>query len=145
MATKAQYHPRRAHYDVDAIITPETKVKVSMVQAGGIIAGICCLAGGYFYLANGMQTTRSDVLDIKTAQTTAIATTTAAIKDQDEKRAQLGKQFLESNEKIVSAVTTLATQMAVQQERQKSTDEKLEKVLTQISTILTPQSIGPRR
>ncbi len=129
---------RRTHYDVDATITPETRFKVSLVQMVGIVVGIFSIAVGYVYLVY-------NVTDIREKQSTAIATTSAALKDQDEKRSTLGKQFIESNEKIATAVSTLATQMAVQQERQKSTDEKLEKVLTQISTTLAPPSAGPRR
>ncbi len=128
----------RAHYDVDATITPETGFKVSLVQMGGIAAGIFFIAVGYAYLTY-------NVIDIKATQTTAVTQTAASLKEQDERRAALGKQFLDSNEKIVAAITTMATQLAVQQERQRSTDEKLEKVLLQISTTLAPSSTGPRR
>ena len=138
MAKRARMKARHTHYDVDATITPETKFKVSMVQMFSIAAGIFFVAIGYAYLTY-------NVVDIKAVQTDALTKTAAAIKEQDEKRNTLGKQFLDSNEKIAAAVTTLATQMAVQQERQKSTDEKLEKVLTQISSTLSPQSVGPRR
>ncbi len=136
MAPRSRHRPQRTHYDVDATITPETGLKVSFKQMAGIIGGIFFVAIGYAYLTY-------NVVDIKDKQVAAIATTSAAIKDQDEKRTELGKKFLDSNEKIAAAVTTLATQMAVQQERQKSTDEKLEKVLTQISTTLSPA--GSRR
>lgn len=123
-----QQHRRRAHYDVDATITPETRFKVSLLQLIGIAAGIFSIAVGYVYLVY-------NVTDIRDKQNVA----TLAIKDQEEKRTQLGKQLVESNEKIASSVNTLATQMAVQQERQKSTDEKLEKVLTQISEKWPPR------
>ncbi len=111
-------------------------------------AGIFTVAVGYAYLAYGNASTRTDITDIKAAQTVAISTTQSAIKEQDERRTQLGKQFLESNEKIATAVGTLATQMAVQQERQKSADEKLEKVLNQIGMALAPAPLplpAPRR
>ncbi len=137
MAARPKTRPRTTHYDVDATITPETGLKLSITQMIALVSGIFFLASGFIYLAY-------NVTDIRDKQVTAIVTTTAAIKDQDEKRSQLGKQFIDSNEKIASAVTTLATQMAVQQERQKSTDEKLEKVLTQISVTLSPPA-GSRR
>ncbi len=136
MAPRSQAKVRRTHYDVDATITPETGFKVSLVQMCGIAAGIFFVAVGYAYLTY-------NVIDIKDKQVAAIITTTAAIKDQDDKRSELGKKFLESNDKIAAAVNSMATQLAVQQERQKSTDEKLEKVLTQISTTLSPP--GSRR
>lgn len=121
----------RAHYEVDATITPETGFKVSLTQFVMVVGVVFTVAIGYAYLVWG-------VADIKETQTKTVIKTSDAIKEQDEKRTALGKQFIESNEKIATAVGTLATQMAVQQERQKSTDEKLEKVLTQISTTLAP-------
>lgn len=137
MGRRPQRAQQHSHYDVNATITPETGFKLSIVQLIALISGIFFLASGCIYIAY-------NVTDIRDKQATAIITTTAAIKDQDEKRAQLGKQFIESNEKIASAVGSLATQMAVQQERQKSTDEKLEKVLMQISTTLSPSGAQRR-
>lgn len=128
----------RAHYEVEATITPETGFKLSLVQLGAFIVGAFLIASGYVYLVY-------NVTDIRDKQAAAITTTTAAIKDQEERRSALGKQFLDSNEKIATAVSSLATQLAVQQERQKSTDEKLEKVLTQISVTLGPQTVPARR
>ncbi len=143
MASRPRHRLQRAHYDVDATITPETGIKVSVKQMGMIAAGAFIFAVGYAFIIWGQQETKTAVTEIRSVQTTAIATTTAAIKDQDDKRSELGKKFLESNDKIAAAVNSMATQLAVQQERQKSTDEKLEKVLTQISTTLSPP--GSRR
>ncbi len=144
-APRRSARTRQAHYAVDATITPETGFKVSLMQLCVLLGVAFAISSGYVYLVWDKSTIRSDITDIKAAQTTAIATTTAAIKDQDDKRAQLGKQFIESNEKIASAVTTLASQMAVQQERQKNSDEKLEKVLTLIDARLAQQPPAPRR
>ncbi len=135
---RARPKARPVHYDVDATITPETGFKVSLIQLVGIAVSVFFVAVGYAYLTY-------NVIDIKAVQTDALSKTAAAIREQDEKRSSLGKQFIDSNEKIAAAVSTLATQMAVQQERQRSTDEKLEKVLLQISTTLSPPSAGPRR
>ncbi len=123
---------RNVHYDVDATITPETGFKMSLVQLCVLLGITITVASGYLYLVWDKAVVRTDITDIKAAQINAVTATATAIKEQEEKRAQLGKQFIESNEKIATAVVTLTTQMAVQQERQKTADEKLEKVLTQI-------------
>ncbi len=124
--------PGHAHYDVDATITPETGFKMSLVQLFMLLGVAFTIAAGYVYLVWDKSVIRSDITDIKAAQVSAIVTTAAGLKEQEDKRLQMGKQLIESNEKIASAVITLTTQMAVQQERQKTADDKLEKVLTQI-------------
>jgi uncharacterized protein (UPF0264 family) len=129
---------RNNHFNVDATITPETHLKVSLVQMGAIIVAIFFVAVGYAYLTY-------NIVDIKSTQVDVLGKTAIAVKEQDEKRVVLGKQFIDSNEKIALAISTLATQMAVQQERQRSTDEKLEKVLIQISTTLSPSLPASRR
>ena len=122
--------PRSQHYDVAATITPETGFKVSLTQFLMIVGAVFTVAIGYAYLVWG-------VADIKQAQEKTVAKTTEIVTDQDKKREALGKQFIESNEKIAASIIQLTTLTAVQQERQKSTDEKLERVLTQIGTALS--------
>ena len=122
--------PRAQHYDVAATITPETGFKVSLTQFLMIVGAVFTVAIGYAYLVWG-------VADIKQAQEKTVAKTTEIVTDQDKKREALGKQFIESNEKIAASIIQLTTLTAVQQERQKSTDEKLERVLTQIGTALS--------
>lgn len=128
----------RRHYDVDAIITPETGFKMSLVQLFMVIGAVFLVAVGYAYLVWG-------VADIKDAQIKTVAKTAEIVKDQDGKREVLGKQFIESNEKIAASISQLTTLTAVQQERQKSTDEKLERVLGQIGARLEQQPPIPTR
>lgn len=113
-------------------ITPETGFKVSLTQLLMIIGGVFVVAVGYAYLVWGVS-------EIKTAQEKAVSTTALVINDQNQKREALGKQFIDSNEKIAASISQLTTLTAVQQERQKSTDEKLEKVLGRIGDALLPQ------
>ena len=137
--------PARQHYDVDATITPETGLKVSITQMFVIAGGICVAAMAYAYLVWGQNATSKDVADIKLEQARVVAKTADVISEQDKKRDELGKKFLESNEKIANSITQLTTLTAVQQERQKATDEKLEKVLTQIGSALTAPAPAGRR
>lgn len=127
---------RAQHYDVAATITPETGFKVSITQLLMIVGAVFVVAVGYAYLVWG-------VADIKTAQEKNIAKTATVIDEQDRKRESLGKQFIDSNEKIASAIGQLTTLTAVQQERQKSTDEKLGKILDHIGSALG--AAAPRR
>ncbi len=127
---------RSQHYDVDATITPDTALSVSLKQVIIIIAGIFVVASGYAFLVLNQQSTSKDVTEIKSSVNANAGVVNNIIRDQDDKRAQLAKEFLASNDKIVESVNKLTTLVAVQQERQKSTDEKLEKVLNQISGAL---------
>lgn len=132
--------PRKAvarHYNVDATITPETSFKVSLTQLLMIVSAAFFVAVGYAYLVWGVS-------EIKTGLEKTIVKTAEIVSEQDKKREVLGKQFLDSNEKIATSIGQLTTLTAVQQERQKSTDEKLEKVLTEIGVRLQiPQGRKP--
>lgn len=125
----------------DSTITPETGFRVSLIQAVLIMAAIFLAAMAYAYLVWGQQATGKDVVEIKTKQSELSTTTSAAVVMQEEKREKLAKDFLASNEKIADSIGKLTTLISVQQERQKQTDEKLERVLSQIGTAL---STGPR-
>lgn len=127
------------HYDVDATITPETKFRASLLQVCVGVAIVASFVTGYAFLMIGVQATSKDVVEIKAAQAETIKKTSDALVEQDKKRDDLGRKFIESNEKIASSIGQLTTLTAVQQERQKSTDEKLERVLTELGQRLSGQ------
>lgn len=126
-------------------LSPETGLALSLKQALFIIGALLVAGSGWAYLVMGQAATSKDVTDIKAAQTTITATATAALNAQEEKRAALGREFLASNEKIAAKVGELATAIAVQQNQQKATDEKLSKVLDQLGMVLqqTPRRPSP--
>lgn len=127
-------------------LTPDSLFSVTIKQMvlGGI--AIAAVASGYGVLMWTNADTRKDVGIIKETITTQTAQTSAAIKDQDEKRTQalkiqderreaMAKQFLESNEKIAAKVGELNTLMAVQQNTQKNTSEALLEISKQLRVL----------
>ena len=122
-------------------LSPETNLALTMRQAVIIIGALLVAGSGWAYLVMGQSATSRDVGDIKSAQTAIASLTAGIVRDQDEKRTALAKEFLASNEKIASKIGDLTTLVAVQQTQQKATDEKLGKVLDQIGTLL----VLPRR
>jgi len=148
MTTHKKSRTQHPHFDVDATISADTGIKTSVKQIAAIITSVVVVAFlfavGYAFLIWGQQDTAKVVKEIKDAQVTAVAEIAKVTVTQDQKREALGKQFIESNEKIASSISQLTTLTAVQQERQKSTDEKLEKVLAQIGSALAGSPPRPR-
>lgn len=119
-------------------LTPESGLSITLKQAlvvGAIVAGA---GSGYGYLVYTQSTQGAAINEIKTTQAVNTVSVLAVAKEQEEKRTALGKEFIESNRAIVTAIGELKTLSAVQQERQKTTDEKLSKVLDQIGAALQP-------
>lgn len=134
---------RRKTYRQNASISPETGISITIKQAGAAIAGILIMGSGWFYLAMGQAATIKDVADIKSVQTATTTTTGAVMAAQDEKRAALAKDFLDSNARIEKSIATLTTLLAVQSERQNAQAEKLDKVIGQVGTALQNLNVIP--
>jgi ribosomal protein L30E len=117
-------------------LSPETNIALSLKQVIFALAAVLVAGSGWAYLVMGQQSTSKDVGDIKAQQAVIASTTAGIVKDQDEKRAMLAKEFIASQEKIAAKIGDLTTLVAVQQNQQKTTDEKLSKVLDQIGTFL---------
>lgn len=147
MARRRQRAPR---YSVPVVeqpsITPEAKIGLTFKQLGvgiGLVAA-GALAWGALKWDNAETRSensqiRRDVAEIKKTQETFTASTPAALKDQDDKRARLGEQFLASNKLIADKVGDLATAIAVQQANAKNTENALVKISEQLG-MLTRQT-----
>ena len=101
-----------------------------------VVCAIAVTAGGYWFLVDNQNAQGKDIAEIKT-------TVTNATKDQDNKREQLGKDFLASNQKIADKVGDLNAAVLVQQATAKTMADTLAHISDQLSTaIVTP---GARR
>lgn len=144
MARRRQRAPR---YSVPVVeqpaISPDSGLRITLKQALISIAVILGAGGAYGALKWDQAETRRDVADIKTAQKRFTEATPAALRDQDDKRAKLGEQFLASNKVIADKVGDLATAIAVQQANAKNTENALLKISEQLG-MLTRQT-PPRR
>lgn len=127
---------RRKRAEVNSRITPDTAFSVNLKQAVIIIAIVLGAGSAYAYVVWTQAAQSKDIADIKSTQATSTVAVTAITKDQEEKRAALGREFLASNQAIVAKLGDLTILVAVQQERQKTADEKLGKVLDQIGAVL---------
>lgn len=123
-------------------ISPESSFAITLKQAV-IVVGVFLAAGsGYAYLVYNQSSQGKDIAEIKSTQTLNTMAVVSTSKEQEDKRAALGREFLATNQAIVAKLGDLTTLVAVQQERQKITDDKLGRVLDQIGTVLQQ---APRR
>jgi Flp pilus assembly protein TadB len=136
-ARRSSGRPRRRD---DGVLTPDTGVRMSLTQVGLFGAGIFVVAVGYAFMVWNQTSTSKDVSDIKTTQASSLITLQTVARDQEEKRQALAQEFIKSNQKIADSIGQLTTLTAVTQERQKASDEKLERVLGQIGTALQPKA-----
>lgn len=121
----------------ESSISPESHFAITLKQASIAIGVFLAAGSGYAYLVYNQSAQSKDIADIKMTQNANTAVVVTVTKEQEEKRAALGREFLATNQAIVSKLSDLTTLVAVQQERQKVTDDKLGRVLDQIGTVLS--------
>lgn len=118
-------------------ISPESHFAITLKQASIAIGVFLAAGSGYAYLVYNQSSQSKDIAEIKSTQAVSTMAVVATAKEQEDKRAALGREFLATNQAIVSKLGDLTTLVAVQQERQKITDDKLGRVLDQIGTVLS--------
>lgn len=121
----------------ESSISPESHFAITLKQASIAIGVFLAAGSGYAYLVYNQSSQSKDIAEIKSTQAMSAMAVVATAKEQEDKRAALGREFLATNQAIVSKLGDLTTLVAVQQERQKITDDKLGRVLDQIGTVLS--------
>lgn len=116
-------------------LSPDSGVTLTIRQVLIGIAVVFAGGGAYAYLAWNQSAQGNDIAAIKKSVELSTAATTTVVKDQDDKRSQLGRDFLASNEKIAAKVGDLATAIAVQQSQITATVDALGKISTQLGVI----------
>lgn len=138
---------RQPRYSVPVVeqpsITPESGLRITLKQALVAVAVVAGVAGIGYAFKSELAETRRDVSDIKTAQEKFTAATPAALRDQDDKRARLGEQFLASNKLIADKVGELATAVAVGQADARATQAALAKIGDKLDTLVNQMPPRP--
>ena len=128
-------HKRSSFRNGGGSLTPGTHISLTIMQFIAMIAGIATLAGGYWWLETNVTSANTKVDYIGTKVDAAIKTNLDGIKDQDNKREQLGKDFLASQELIASKVSDLNAAVTVQQHDTKTIADTLSKISDQLSAV----------
>jgi uncharacterized protein HemX len=116
-------------------LSPGTHVSLTITQLILILGAAITLAGGYYWLQSNVVSTTSKVDTFAVKLDKAVQTNADQFKDQDNKRDQLGKDFLASQQQIVAKVSELNTAVTVQQHDTKTIAETLAKISDQLSTV----------
>jgi hypothetical protein len=122
-------------------LTPESQISMSVTQIIIVIGFVATCAVAWGVVVWGQHSQGDDIAETKTAITAIKNTVGAVTTDQDQKREQLGKEFLASQEKIVEKVSELNTALAVQQ----TTSKQMNDTLVTISNELQEFNSGKRR
>ncbi len=134
------------YYANGTYLTPGTKVSLTIVQFTAVMVIVALAVGGYWWLESGVATAATKVDSFSTKLEAAVKTNIDQFKDQDNKRDQLGKDFIASQQQIVAKVSELNTAVTVQQHDTKIIADTLSKISDQLSavTIAPARCVGPR-
>lgn len=114
-------------------LTPDSHITINVTQLIALIVGVVTLAGGYWYLISTQAKQTSDIARVQTTIEAVTHDTTAQVKDQNDKRETLAKDFLASNQKIADRVSDLNTQMVLTQQAAKVTNDTLSQIRDQLA------------
>ena len=126
-------------------ITPDSSVTLSIKQILVVFAAVVAIASGYFYMVWNQAAANKDIQDIKASVSTVTQSAAVTTKEQDEKREQLGKDFIASTDKIASKVNDLSTQMALTQQETKVQTDTLTKISNQLGELSLASGHPARR
>lgn len=119
-------------------ITPDSHITMSIKQILFVLGCVIVGAGGYFYLVWNQTAAQHDIAEIKTTVASVTQTTATSSKDQDQKREQMGKDFLASTNKIADEVNTLNAAMIHQQDQTTTINNTLVTISNQLGEVLRP-------
>lgn len=111
-----------------ASLSPESQISLTIKQVIITVAAIVVGATGYAYLVYNETSQGADIATIKTT----INTTT---KDQDQKRDQLGKDFLTKQDELNTRVSQLNTSVQLLQHDTAATAETLKTISNQLGNL----------
>jgi hypothetical protein len=116
-------------------LTSSTQISLTVVQFAVVIGIVSLAVGGYWWLESSVSTAAIKVDTFSSKLDQAIRTNSDQFKDQDNKREQLGKDFIASNDRIAAKVQELNTAVTVQQHDTKTIADTLAKISEQLNTV----------
>jgi hypothetical protein len=116
-------------------LTSGTHISLTIQQFLVVVCVVSVAVGGYWWLESNVTTASAKVESFSAKLDQAVKTNNDQFKDQDNKREQLGKDFLASQQQIVAKVGELNTAVTVQQHDTKTIADTLAKISDQLSTI----------
>jgi hypothetical protein len=128
-------------------LSPGTHVSLTLSQFAVIFGLSFTIIGGAiagWSVLKSSVTTANDKVDTFSAKLDqAVTANNNQFKDQDNKREQLGKDFLASQAQIVAKVSDLNAAVTVQQHDTKTIADTLSKISDQLSTVtIAPSNKG---
>jgi hypothetical protein len=137
-------HRRSRPRNGNGSLSPGTHVSLTLSQFAIIFGLSFTVVGGAiagWSVLKSSVTSASDKVDtFATKLDAAVKTNNDQFKDQDNKREQLGKDFLASQAQIVAKVSDLNAAVTVQQHDTKTIADTLSKISDQLATV----QIGPK-
>ena len=137
--------PRRsrvAYRNGRGTISPATQISLTLVQFVAVVAIVALAVGGYWWLESSVSTAAAKVDTFSAKLDAAVKTNADQFKDQDNKREQLGKDFLASQAQIVAKVSDLNTAVALTQQQAKLQTDTLNKISDQLSAVTIAPAKG---
>jgi hypothetical protein len=107
-----------------------------------LVVGLFTVAGGYWWLQNNVITASAKVGEFSSKLDSAIKSNNDQFTTQDNKREQLGKDFLASQQQVVAKVSELNTAVQLQQHDTSAIAASLAKISDQLSTVAISPAKG---
>jgi uncharacterized protein HemX len=117
------------------LLSPGTHVSLTITQFILILGAVVTVAGGYYWMQSNVVATVAKVDTFSTKLDTAIKTNADQFLTQDNKREQLGKDFLAKQDQLNAKVSDLNTSVALQQHDTKTIADTLAKISDQLSSV----------
>jgi oligoendopeptidase F len=145
--TASRSHRRSRPRNGNGSLSPGTHVSLTLSQFAVIFGLSFTVVGGaiagWSVLKSSVTTANEKVDTFSAKLDQAVTANNNQFKDQDNKREQLGKDFLASQAQIVAKVSDLNAAVTVQQHDTKTIADTLSKISDQLSTVtIAPSNKG---
>jgi len=135
-------HTRSRPRNGGGSLSPATHVSFTVTQLIMLVVGLFTVAGGYWWLQNNVITASAKVGEFSSKLDSAIKSNNDQFTTQDNKREQLGKDFLASQQQVVAKVSELNTAVQLQQHDTSAIAASLAKISDQLSTVAISPAKG---
>ena len=132
---KSRSSPRTMKSTRTSPITPGSTIAMNLRQMIIVIVAVASAVFGYAYLVYTLNSHSTAIVDIDKKIDSNATTAVKSAEEQDAKREDLGKQFLENSKETSQGIATLNTTVGIQGEALKNAADSLNKISTQLNTL----------